>query len=304
MIQYTKVGKISVVINVRNEAKMLRHALVSVKSFADEIVVVDMESEDDSRKIARKYGAKVYTHEPLSYVEPARNFGIEKATGEWIFILDPDETVPKSLQAKLNEIVNEPTAHYFRIPRKNIIFGKWIEHSNWWPDYNLRFFMKGHVKWTEMIHGVPLTDGKGIDLLPKEEYALLHYHYDSIEQYINRMNRYTSVQAKNKVKDGYKFVWQDLVKKPAGEFLSRYFAGEGYKDGLHGLALSALQAFSELVVYLKIWQMEKFVEKKFTVQDVVRLMKESETDLHYWQSDMLLKEEGGLKHRIKRKFRL
>ncbi len=298
-------GKISVVINTRNEARNLKKSLSSVRNFADEIIVVDMESVDDSRKIAKKYGAKVFVHKALSYVEPARNFAIEKATGDWILILDPDEVVPKTLQAKLKEIVAEPTAHYFRIPRKNIIFGKWMENSRWWPDHNLRFFMKGNVKWSEVIHAVPETEGKGLDLPAKEEYALLHYHYDSVEQYITRLNRYTTAHAKLLIKNGYKFQWQDIIKRPMNEFLSRYFFGEGYKDGLHGLAISSLQGLSELVLYLKAWQMqEKFKEHKLLVSEVISTMKESESDMHYWQADTLLKETGKLKHRIKRKFKL
>jgi len=106
------------------------------------------------------------------------------------------------------------------------------------------------------------------------------------------------------VKDGYKLDWSDLVHKPVNEFLSRYFQGEGYKDGLHGLALAALQAFSEFVMYLKIWQLGNFREEHVDIEEVVNELKESESDIHYWESDSLLKEVGGLKHRIKRKLKL
>ena len=151
---------------------------------------------------------------------------------------------------------------------------------------------------------MPTTKGKGLDLEPGEETAITHYHYETVEQYIERLNRYTSEHAKNKIADGYKFDWSDLVRKPMNEFLSRYFQGEGYKDGLHGFTLASLQAVSELVMYLKIWQRERFPEKHFDIEEVVNEMKEAESDLHYWESDALLKEVGGLKHRIKRKLKL
>ncbi|MCH7640859.1 glycosyltransferase family 2 protein [Patescibacteria group bacterium] len=298
--------KISVVINTLNEEKNLPKALASVKSFEDEIVVVDMKSDDKTQEIARSAGAKVYEHERTGYVEPARNFAISKAKGKWILILDADERVPKKLASKLKRIVSKSTADYYRIPRKNVIFGKWIKHSRWWPDYNIRFFKKGFVSWSEIIHSVPTTQGKGLDLEADEGNAIIHNHYTSVEQYLDRMNRYTTEHAKLKVKEGYKFEWPDLIKKPAGEFLSRYFQGEGYKDGVHGLALAGLQAFSEFVMYLKVWSHSAngTRDKQLEISDVIEVMKEVEDDFHYWQADSLLKFGGGLLQRIKRKFKL
>ena len=86
--------------------------------------------------------------------------------------------------------------------------------------------------------------------------------------------------------------------------MSRYFQGEGYKDGIHGLALASLQAFSELVLYLKIWEESKFEEKELDISEVVRVIRESESDLRYWQADALLKGGGGVLQKIKRKFKL
>src|SRR5258706_2992203 len=251
-------SKISVVINTLNEAKNLSSAIDSVKSFADEIVVVDMESSDSTVEIAKKLGAKVFTHKRKGYVEPARNFAVAKAVNSWILILDADEEIPKSLGIEIQKILKNPKADYFRVPRKNIIFGKWMKHSRWWPDYNIRLFKKGSVSWNEVIHAVPMTQGVGAEIEAKEELAIIHKNYTSLEQYIERLNRYTTQHAEIRRAEGYKFSWKDIVVKPANEFFSRYFFGEGYKDGLHGLALSCLQAFSELVLYLKVWQKEKF----------------------------------------------
>jgi glycosyltransferase involved in cell wall biosynthesis len=298
------VTKISVVINTLNEEKNLPRALASVKQFADEIVVVDMKSDDKTVEIAKKAGAKVYEYKRVGYVEPARNFAIGKATGKWILIIDADEQLPGSLVKKLKEIVKNPSANYYRLPRKNLIFGKWVKHSRWWPDYNIRFFQKEFVSWSEIIHSVPMTQGKGLDLPAKEELALMHNNYESIEQYIERMNRYTTLHAKGLISEGYKFSWKDIIAKPTSEFLSRYFAGEGYKDGLHGLTLALLQAFSELTLYLKIWQSEKFKEREIGIGKVVKVMKKQESNLHYWQADALLKSGGGVLQKIKRKFKL
>jgi (heptosyl)LPS beta-1,4-glucosyltransferase len=296
-------AKISVVINTLNESRYLSQCLSSVKGFADEIVDVDMGSEDETVAIAKKLGAQVYSHKRLSYVEPARNFALKKATGDWILLLDPDEELQPSLAKELKAIAESDSCNFVRIPRKNIIFGKWMEHSRWWPDYNIRFFKEGMVDWDNEIHSIPVTKGEGLNIEPKENLAILHHHYETIEQYLTRLNRYTTVQAQNKFDAHYKFNWTDFISKPSNEFLSRYFAGEGYKDGLHGLALSFLQSFSELITYLKIWQLEKFTEHKLQLDEVISEFKKTEKDMHYWQADTLLKTEGGLKHRIRRKFR-
>lgn len=295
---------ISVVINTLNEEANLPRAIASVKSFADEIVVVDMESADKTAEVAKSLGAKVFTHKKTGYVEPARNFAISKTGNPWVFVLDADEEVPQGLALQIQKILKNPKADYYRIPRKNIIFGHWMKHSRWWPDYNIRFFKKGMVSWNEIIHAVPMTQGAGGEVEAKEVYGIVHHNYDSVEQYIERMNRYTSQHAILKIKEGYKFSWKDIVIKPSNEFLSRYFFGEGYKDGLHGLALSLLQAFSELTVYLKIWQSEKFIEQNPTISEISSLINEEEKELHYWQADAMVKGGGGWLHKIRRKLKV
>ena len=296
---------ISVVINTLNEEKNLPKALNSVKDFADEIVVVDMHSDDGTKKIAENFGAEVYEHERMGYVEPARNYAIGKATKEWVLIIDADETIPNLLKSKLKAISRDvKSSDYYRLPRKNIIFGKWVKHSRWWPDYNIRFFKRGSVSWNEIIHSIPVTHGKGADLESIEDNAIIHHTYMTIDQYVDRLNRYTTHQVPVIIKSGYKFSWVDLLKEPTGEFLSRYFQGEGYKDGIHGLALSLLQAFSELVLYLKVWQHEKFEEKSISLTKVTEEIKDRQRDMNYWISDSLIKERGGIILKIKRKLRL
>ncbi len=275
-------GKISVVINTLNNEDEISSAVSSVKSLADEVVVCDMESSDNTSEIAKKLGAKVYSHKKEKYVELVRNFMVSKAIGDWILILDPDEELQGSLIKKLKEVIKKPEADYFRIPRKNIIFGKWMKHSRWWPDYNIRFFKKGMVIWNEIIHSVPMTQGKGTDLPEKEEYAIIHSNYKSVSSYFERMLRYTDAQRDNLLKAGYVFSWKDLIKKPLDEFLSRYFEGEGYKDGIHGLALSLLQSFSELTLYLKVWEKQGFEEKNLGKSEIKIELNKAIYDVKWW----------------------
>lgn len=286
-------NKISVVINTLNEEKYIEKVMKSV-NWADEIIVCDMYSEDKTAEIAKKLGAKVFFHKREDYVEPARNFAVSKASNDWILVLDPDEEIPGSLAERLMDTASKMREiDYVRLPRRNLIFNHFMQASMWWPDYNIRFFKKNRVKWGNLIHRPPETFGQGLDLPVDEKYAIVHKNYDSISDFIKRMDRYTSVQAAELGKGEYQFKWQDLLGRPLGEFLSRFFAGHGYKDGLHGLALSLLQAFSFLVVYLKVWENLKFKELKIDLSEFKNEAQVDGKEIDYWlknENRNLLKE--------------
>ncbi|KKS23426.1 MAG: Glycosyl transferase family 2 [Candidatus Nomurabacteria bacterium GW2011_GWC2_41_8] len=302
-------SKISAVITTWNEAANLDECLATL-DFVNEIVIVDMESTDNTVKIAKTYTDKVYRTPYTGYVEPARNFSIGKASGSWILVVDGDERIPVTLAKKLVEIAENNSADFVRIPRKNLVFSQWLKYSRWWPDYNIRFFKKGYVTWQDAIHSIPVTEGVGINLDPEPEFAIIHHHYRTIDEYIIRMLRYTSQQSKELIEAGYQFSLADLINKPAGEFLSRFFAGEGYKDGLHGLALAILQSFSMFVVYFKVWQEEGFVPQKDVLSNpsFKKLIKEKFTELKYWLYTIKIHLTGKKSEKfllkIKRKFNL
>ncbi len=275
-------NKISVVINALNEEKNIAKAITSV-GWANEIIVCDMHSGDGTVETAKKLGAKVVYHKKEEYVERARNFAISKASNDWVLILDPDEQIPESLAKRLQEIAaGMERINYVRLPRKNIIFNYYMQSAMWWPDYNIRFFRKGQVKWTNKIHKDPEVFGEGIDLSEDEKWAIIHNHYNSLMQFLERMIRYTKIQAEELVQDGYKFDWKDLIKKPLGEFLSRFFANRGFRDGLHGLALSLLQSFSFLIVYLRVWEIERFPSQQVNLSELKQVSNQSAVEIKYW----------------------
>ena len=275
-------SKVSIVINTFNEEKSLERLLKSL-NWADEVIVCDMHSDDDTVEIAKKMGAKVIYHKRLEFVEPARNFAISKASNKWVLLLDPDEELPESLKDRFVDIASKmKQIDYVRVPRKNLIFGRWMKASQWWPDYNIRFFKKGKVIWTDKIHRPPQVLGEGLDLSADEKWAIIHHNYESISQFMERMVRYTKVQADELKEEGYKFDWKDLIKKPLNEFLGRFFANKGFEDGLHGLALSLLQAFSFLIVYLRLWEMQQFKPKELKFEELKDVSKQANQELDYW----------------------
>ncbi len=274
---------ISVVINTLNEEKNIAQAIQSVK-WADEIIVCDMQSDDDTAVIAKRMGAKIFLHKRMGYVEPARSFAISKATGDWILILDADEEIPDSLAEKLQEFAREQNTvtTFVEVPRKNLIFNEWVKASGWWPDYLIRFFKKDKVTWSNTIHSKPKTEGQGIRLPDDDKFAIVHHHYEGITQFMERAVRYSEIQAKDLRTEGYKFSWQDLITKPLSEFLSRFFAHRGFEDGLHGLALGLLQAFAILLVYLRVWEMEGFEKKNLKLDDIHQVAKKGGEEITYW----------------------
>ena len=151
---------ISAIVHTFNEEKNIERCLASL-SFVDEIILVDMGSTDKTVKKAREFKAKIFRHPYTGFVEPARNYGIEKARGPWIIILDADEEIPRLLSDYLIKLTKEASFDYFRLSRKNFIFGKWVKYGGWWPDFQIRFFKKGHVFWEDKIHSIPRTRAGG-----------------------------------------------------------------------------------------------------------------------------------------------
>lgn len=276
---------ISLVVNTRNEESHIANCLNSATSYVDEIVIVDMESTDRTVQIAKEFTSRIFQHPNVGYVEPARNFAIQKARHEWILLLDADEIIPPSLGQMLKKLITDPTYNYYRLPRRNHVFGRWLMHSGWWPDYKIRLFQKDAVKWSNEIHSIPVTIGRGRDLEAEETEAIQHLHYDTISQFLIRMDRYTSIEAQARANNDEKFEWKNIIVAPTQEFLRRFFAWQGYRDGLHGLILAILQAISMFVVELKVWETEKFVEKdgaKVLIEST-KLIQSSYKDFLHWR---------------------
>jgi len=245
---------ISVVINTHNEADKLKDCLQSVKDWVDEIVVVDMESTDETRKIARNFNAKIYKEKLVPYVELIRNQSVNKANSDWALVLDPDERISANLAKELKKIVKEDKFEVVNIPRKNIIFNKWIRHTNWWPDRQIRFYKKGRVVWPEKIHQYPQVKGKVLDLPAKEELAIEHLNYENISQFLSRQNRYSEILAQNYFDEGQRFSWFNFFWRPTRIFLQRYLRHAGFLDGFHGLSLSYLATLSQMATEIKLWE--------------------------------------------------
>lgn len=246
---------ISAAIVTLNEDTKLEKCLTSINKFVDEIIVVDLGSSDKTKEICKKVGARILKHQFKPYVELLRNFAISHTMGDWILILDPDETFPDNLKKKLKQIASEEKYVAVNIPRKNLFFGKWISHSNWWPDRHIRFFKKGHVVWTDRIHSYPRVTGQILSLPAQEDLAISHFGYDNLSQFLDRQNRYSDIEAKQRYDLGERFSWKSFLWRPTREFLVRYIKHQGFLDGSLGFSLTAMMMIYQLEVVIKLWEL-------------------------------------------------
>jgi (heptosyl)LPS beta-1,4-glucosyltransferase len=248
--------RISAVINTLNEEKNLPFALRSVQPWVDEIVVVDMYSDDRTVDIAREFGAKVFFHERMGFADPARAFAFEQASGDWIFVLDADEVVPLSLSKALLDLACSDSADAVRIPWLNYLLGAPLMHTSWGPDQDthLRFFKKHQVRATSSVHNyLDLVPGSRVLKLRFEPgLAVVHFNYLDSEQFIEKLNRYTTIEAKQAFERGKRTTPVGALAKGVWEFGSRYLKASGWRDGWRGFYLSLFMSFYRIVTAAKL----------------------------------------------------
>lgn len=281
--------KLSVVISAFNEEKNIEDCLKSV-TFAKEIILIDNESTDNTVGIAKKYTDKIFSLPNNLMLNINKNAGFTKATGEWILNLDADERVTPELKEEITNVLGESRSKIngYSIPRKNIIFGKWIQHGLWWPDYQLRLFKKEKGKFPEVnVHEYVVVDGE----TEKLTHPLVHYNYKSVYQFLEKANHiYSGNEAEILVKSGRSLNWQDAISMPVNDFLKTFFSQEGYKDGLHGLVLSLLQAFYAEIVFAKVWEKRGFRNESLSLNQIDKKIHESAKDYHFWLTTSKIKE--------------
>jgi (heptosyl)LPS beta-1,4-glucosyltransferase len=259
---------ISAVINTLNEETHLALALASIESWVDEIVVVDMHSDDSTVDIAREFGAKVFFHERMGFADPARAFALEQAQGDWILILDADEVVPPALSKTLLGIAQDGEADVVKIPRLNYLLGAPLMHSGWGPDQDahFRFFRKGSLQTTATVHNYlhPIPNARIRTLKYEPGLALVHFNYLDSEDFIERLNRYTTIDAGQAFARGERSSPANAIARAAGELVRRYVLCSGWRDGWRGVYLSLFMAFYRLAKAAKLQERTELGDRQET----------------------------------------
>lgn len=243
---------LTVIIHTKNEEKNISECLQCCIPIADEVIVVDMQSTDRTVEIARALGAKILKVEDVGYVEPARTAAIAKSNGAWILIVDADERIPKKLQKKILTLIRQDKYDVFQFPFQNMLLGKWIKHSMRWPDYHARLFKKGFVTWSSAVHGGHTLTGNVCTLEATQENAFVHWNVTSVAQYLEKIDRYTSVE---RYYDELPQVTPAIVaQRVQGEFFWREYEHSGIEDGMHGFITNKLMEYYRFVEFAKYWE--------------------------------------------------
>jgi glycosyltransferase involved in cell wall biosynthesis len=244
--------RLSVTVITLNEEEVLHRCLDSV-SWADEIVVVDAGSDDKTVQIARRFTDHVVVH-PWDGFAPQKNFALAQATGDWILSLDADEEVSPELADEIRRVIRAPTADGYRVPRRNIFWGRWVRHGLLYPDWQVRLFRRGRGRFADrQVHESVEVDGVVVNLAG----ALVHHSYRDVADFLTRTNLYTTLAAEEWMRSGRKLRAFDLVLSPVGRFVSMYIVHGGWRDGWRGFLLAVLYAYYVFVRAAKVWERVK-----------------------------------------------
>ena len=242
--------KISVVINTYNAREHLERVLESVKDF-DEVVVCDMESTDDTREIAARYGCRIVTFPKADHksAEPARTFAIQSASSKWVLVVDADELVTPLLRDVLYErIARADCAAGYYLPRQNMFMGMFVRDYRF--DFQLRFFVREGTEWPPYVHTFPRVQGRVERLRAPKEARLLHLMDESMHLYMEKMNQYTDNEVEKKLSRGYG-TWS-LLWRPWWRFFKSYVLDGSFRMGTRGLIRSMMAAVYQYVLVAKI----------------------------------------------------
>jgi glycosyltransferase involved in cell wall biosynthesis len=232
------VPKLSVTIITKNEAADIADALDSV-AWADERIVVDSCSTDETAAIAARHGARVVAHEWTGYVAQ-KNYASSVACNDWILSLDADERVTPELAREIQEtLANEPASRGYRMPRVTFHLGRWIRTTDWYPDDQLRLYDRRSAEWTgRYVHEGVVVNGP-VGRLRGE---LQHYAYRDISEHLETIDHYTTLAARQMFEQGRRATAVDLALQPAFAFFRNFILKRGFLDGSVGLTISRMNA--------------------------------------------------------------
>ena len=240
--------RLEAVVLTKDEERHLPDCLASL-AWADEVLVFDSFSQDRTTEIAAELGARVIQHPFVDYARQ-RQAALEAAGGDWVFFVDADERATPELAAEIQEVILQESPVGWWVPRRNIIVGRWIRHAGWYPDYQLRLMRPSRARYdlNREVHELAVLEGEEGRLRSE----LVHYNYDSWTEFLTKQGRYAPLDARMLSREGVRARPHHFVLQPLREFRRRYVSLRGYRDGLHGLLLSILMAYYQVLVYASL----------------------------------------------------
>ena len=243
---------LSVVLITHNAAAQLADCLASV-AFADEVLVVDSGSSDDTADIAARYGARVVQKEWMGF-GPQKQFAVEQAAHDWVLCLDADERVSPELAASLVRALQAPVSPVYRMARRNRFLGRWLRHGEGYPDWSVRLFDRRQARWSDdAVHEKVLFSVTPGTL----QGDLLHESAEDIGRYLEKQNRYTTLAAEELHRRGKRAGMAELTLSPLVRFIKFYVLRLGFLDGMPGLAHIAVGCMNSFMKYAKLVELQK-----------------------------------------------
>jgi glycosyltransferase involved in cell wall biosynthesis len=247
------VPKLSVTIITKNEAGDIEAALQSV-SWADERIVVDSGSTDDTVAVATPLADRVVVHEWPGYAAQ-KNHAASLASHDWILSLDADERVTPELAAEIKALLREePADRGFRIPRVTWHLGRWIRTTDWYPDFQLRLYDRRAAKWAGRHVHEGVQVGGSVGRLRGE---LQHYAYRDVADHMETIERYTTLAARQLHESGRRATVTDMLVLPRLTFLRNYVLKGGFRDGAPGLIISRMNSYYVFLKFAKLWELSR-----------------------------------------------
>jgi (heptosyl)LPS beta-1,4-glucosyltransferase len=237
---------LAVVILARDEEANITDCLQSVSWARRRCVLVDSRTTDRTVELARGAGAEVQQRPFVDFAEQ-RNAALQMFDADWVFFVDADERGTSGLGQEVERVIQDQSTVGWWVPRRNYIWGRWIRHAGWYPDYQLRLLKRGRACYdpSREVHEVVILDGAEGHL----ENPLIHYNYTTVGQFMRRQDYYADYEASVLCRQGIRPRLHSLILQPLREFSRRYCTLQGYKDGGHGLLLSVLMAYYTSVAY-------------------------------------------------------
>jgi glycosyltransferase involved in cell wall biosynthesis len=250
------VRSLSLAIICLNEASNIERCIRSVP-FANEIIVLDSGSTDDTQKIAKGLGAKVFDEEWRGFRRQKQR-ATDLCTNDWVLSLDADEALSAEAQAEIQKLFESPVElnqfDGYEFPRQTWNLGRWILHGGWFPDRQLRLFHKGRAVWRggEHVHEKVFAEKVGT-----LDFPILHWPFPQHSDQVATNNRYSSLGAGELRAKGKRFSFFKLIFKPWSKFFETYLFKRGFQDGLPGFIIAVGAAYSVFLKFAKLWEIER-----------------------------------------------
>lgn len=251
-----KKSTLSIVICTKNEERNIKDCILSA-SFADEVLIIDSGSSDGTVEIARKSGARVIETDWPGY-GPQQNRAIDASSGEWIFSIDADERITDELKEEILKTINQGDFKVYDVPRRSFFITKFMNYSGWWPDRTRRLFKRNFARFTTHEIHANLSSTEPLGHLKSH---MIHYSYQNYDEILEKMNRYSSGAARDRMKQGEKGGLSKAILHGLWTFIRTYIIRLGFLDGKQGFILAVSHAEGCYYRYLKIWLLQQEANK-------------------------------------------